>query len=259
MWGNPVWKLLEDAGARIGLPVTRSKFKLYDARAGLYLRSIGYDRGVPEFLENVERAEQLVPSLTSPRSAYRNYSAHVLSCILEKEKSVLAAGRSLKVVVLGGGDFLETVSLAIALDSLLPEPARPRSFESWDVRAYCWADRVQRGFAPDELQSGLLAKQLVKYFSIRGPVFALRNPDRLRITAVTRNILGGLPDDIDVVVCLSVLDGMLSEAARQVGGRLLELANFGALVLTDFVDNPLSGEAGGVPYLVTAEAGSFAR
>ncbi len=166
----------------------------------------------------------------------RKTISHIVSFLATRAESSRTSGRKLRVLCAGGGTGQEAYSLVIEALENAPQLFEDALLEITSVDI-CKAStlRARAGqYGHYEIQTGLSAQRMLKYFSRSDNSWQAGNMLRQKVDFSVCNLMTGLPELglFDVVLCRNVMPSMVRPIAIDVAGQLLDILQpWGQLVL----------------------------
>jgi chemotaxis protein methyltransferase CheR len=167
---------------------------------------------------------------------------HVIPEIMEAK----AQSRDLKIWSAGCASGQEAYSAAMLLHEHFPELVRPARIMGSDV-SHSVIDRARAGlFSQLEVNRGLPARLLLKYFVQHGTSWRLRPVIRGSVEFQVRNLAGRWPPigQVDILLMRNVLIYMRSEVRREVLRRVRGVIAPRGILLIGAAERPLCPEDG---------------
>ncbi len=166
----------------------------------------------------------------------RKMLSHIARFLSQRAESLNDDGPKLRVLCAGGGTGQEAYSLVIEVMETAPELFENDLLEIVSVDV-CKAStlRARAGlYGHFEIQTGLSAQRMLKYFSRTDNSWQAGNALREKVSFSVCNLMTGVPTlgIFDVVLCRNVMPAMARPIAIDVAGQFLDaLQPWGQLVL----------------------------
>jgi chemotaxis protein methyltransferase CheR len=166
----------------------------------------------------------------------RKTLGRVISFLSNRAKMAASSGTKLRLLCAGGGTGQEAYSLVIEALETAPELFEQDQLEivSVDICKASTARARAGQYGHFEIQMGLSAQRMLKYFSRSDNSWQAAKALRQRVSFSVCNLMSGLPElgQFDVVLCRNVLPAMARPIAIDVASQLLDtLQPWGQLVV----------------------------